>query len=101
MAIGRTEDRNPPGNPLGRRPRCDVWGSDPRNPSGPAVNTAAHQGRTHDRNRPDPSQLLKSLCEPGAVHTRVSDAGPGASNRPGTGGRRRKASDEEPGGTGE
>src|SRR5215831_5310594 len=25
MAIGRTEDRNTPGNPLGRRPRRDVW----------------------------------------------------------------------------
>jgi hypothetical protein len=50
MAIGRTEDRNTPGNPLGRKPRRDVLGSDPRNPSGPAVNTAAHQGRTHDRN---------------------------------------------------
>ena len=26
MAIGRTEDRNTPGNPLGRRPYRDVWG---------------------------------------------------------------------------
>jgi len=26
MAIGRTEDRNTPGNPLGRRPHRDVWG---------------------------------------------------------------------------
>src|SRR3982074_2586476 len=25
MAIGRTEDRNTPGNPLGRKPRRDVW----------------------------------------------------------------------------
>src|SRR6516225_1401579 len=25
MVIGRTEDRNTPGNPLGRRPRRDVW----------------------------------------------------------------------------
>ena len=25
MAIGRTEDRDTPGNPLGRRPRRDVW----------------------------------------------------------------------------
>jgi hypothetical protein len=26
MAIGRTEDRNTPGNPLGHVPRRDVWG---------------------------------------------------------------------------
>src|SRR6516162_8432529 len=26
MAIGRTEDRNTPGNPLGHRPHRDVWG---------------------------------------------------------------------------
>src|SRR5258706_15466529 len=26
MVIGRTEDRNTPGNPLGRKPRRDVWG---------------------------------------------------------------------------
>ena len=26
MAIGRTEDRNTPGNPLGPKPRRDVWG---------------------------------------------------------------------------
>ena len=25
MAIGRTEDRNTPGNPLGPRPHRDVW----------------------------------------------------------------------------
>src|SRR5215471_14140729 len=37
---------------------------------------AAHQGRTHDRNRPDPSPAATSPCEAGAVHTRVSDAGP-------------------------
>jgi hypothetical protein len=42
---------------------------DPRNPAGPAVDRTAHTGRTHDRNRPDPSQLPKFLATAGAVHT--------------------------------
>src|SRR5262249_6387542 len=68
MAIGRTEDRDTPWNPTVLRHRVHVPGPDPRNPSGPAVKPTAHTGRTHDRNRPDPSQL-PNPCNPGAVHT--------------------------------
>ena len=49
--------------------RLKCLGLDPRNPSGPAVMPTAYKGRTHDRNRPDPSQLQKNPCKPGAVHT--------------------------------
>src|SRR5262249_20376610 len=68
MAIGRTEDRDTPWNPTVLRHRVHVPRPDPRNPSGPAVKPTAHTGRTHDRNRPDPSQL-PNPCNPGAVHT--------------------------------
>ena len=57
MAIGRSEDRDTPGNPTMLRHRVHVQGPDPRNPSGPAVEPTAHTGRTHDRNRPDPFEL--------------------------------------------
>src|SRR5262249_52102232 len=80
MAIGRTEDRDTPWNPTVLRHRVHVPGPDPRNPSGPAVKPTAHTGRTHDRNRPDPSQL-PNPCNPGAVHTWVP--GSPLSRRPG------------------
>jgi hypothetical protein len=37
---------------------------DPRHPSGPAANCAAHTGRTYDRNRPDPPRCT-ALARPG------------------------------------
>src|SRR6266851_4775411 len=60
MAIGRTEDRDTPRNPLMLRHR--VYVQDPirathlgqRSPT-------AHTGRTHDRNRPDPSRQLHKI----------------------------------------
>src|SRR6266852_7669507 len=60
MAIGRTEDRDTPRNPLMLRHR--VYVQDPirathlgqRSPT-------AHIGRTHDRNRPDPSRQLHKI----------------------------------------
>src|SRR5216683_7673629 len=60
MAIGRTEDRDTPQNPLMLRHR--VYVQDPirathlgqRSPT-------AHTGRTHDRNRPDPSRQLHKI----------------------------------------
>src|SRR5229473_980456 len=69
MAIGRTEDRDTPRDPVMLQHRLKCLGLDPRNPSGPAVMPTAYKGRTHDRNRPDPSQLQKNPCKPGAVHT--------------------------------
>src|SRR5260370_16070863 len=69
MAIGRTEDRDTPRDPVMLQHRLKCLGLDPRNPSGPAVMPTAYKGRTHDRNRPDPSQLQKNTCKPAAVHT--------------------------------
>jgi len=71
MAIGRTQDRNTPGNPLGRTPRCDVWDPIRVTHLGPRSNMAAHQGRIHDRNRPDPSLRLMPS---GAVHPNITRA---------------------------
>src|SRR6266852_1463472 len=71
MAIGRTEDRDTPGDPVMLQHRIECSEPDPRNPSGPAVDRTAHTGRTHDRNRPDPSQLLKIPATAGAVHTLI------------------------------
>src|ERR1700758_345855 len=75
MAIGRTEDRNTPGNPLGRRPRRDVW--DPirvthLGPRSTRPHTKAGHMTAIDQT---PSPAATSPCEAGAVHTRVSDAG--------------------------
>src|ERR1700739_624368 len=76
MAIGRTEDRNTPGNPLGRRPRRDVW--DPirvthLGPRSTRPHTKAGHMTAIDQT---PSPAATSPCEAGAVHTRVSDDGP-------------------------
>src|SRR5207253_487053 len=60
-----------PGEPSGAQTPRICSGPEPRNPSGPAVDPTAHTGRTHDRNRPDPSQLHKILARAGAVHTWV------------------------------
>src|SRR5688572_2595125 len=68
MAIGRTEDRDIPGNPTMLRHRDYVRDPHPRNPSGPAVKPTALTGRTHDRNRPDPTQLQNSLRTGGRPH---------------------------------
>jgi len=71
MAIGRTEDRDTPRDPVMPQHRKNV-----RNPIrvthlGQWSIMTAHTGRTHDRNRPDPSQLHKTLATAGAVHTWV------------------------------
>ena len=75
MAIGRTEDRNTPGNPLGHKPRRDVRGPIRVTHLGPR-STQPHTKAGHmtaiDQTRPS----CKNPCEAGAVHTRVSDAGP-------------------------
>ncbi len=57
-----------PGEPSGAQTSRICSGPDPRNPSGPAVDPTAHTGRTHDRNRPDPSQLQNSLPSGGRPH---------------------------------
>jgi hypothetical protein len=75
MAIGRTEDRNTPGNPLGRRPHRDVWGPIRVTHLGPR-STWPHIRAGHmtaiDQTRRNCKKSLRS----GAIHTRVSDAGP-------------------------
>jgi hypothetical protein len=68
MAIGRTEDRNTPGNPLGRRPRRDVW--DPirvthLGPRSTWPHTKAGHMTAIDQTRP---QLQKSLRGGGRPH---------------------------------
>jgi len=65
MAIGRTEDRDTPGDPVMLQHRIECSEPDPRNPSGPAVDRTAHTGRTHDRNRPDPSLPAQNPCNGG------------------------------------
>src|SRR6516164_8112140 len=61
MAIGRTEDRNTPGNPLGRAPRRDVWGPIRVTHLGPR-STRPHIKAGHmtaiDQNRPQLQQVL-------------------------------------------
>src|SRR5258708_39209740 len=71
MAIGRNRGSGHSGGPCDAPTSQQCSEPDPRNPSGPAVNSTAHTGRTHDRNRPDPSQLHKILVTAGAVHTWV------------------------------
>ena len=81
MAIGRTEDRNTPGNPLGRRPRRDVWGPIRVTHLGPRSawpHIKAGHMTAIDQTRPS----CKSPCEAGAVHTRVSDAGSARASDP-------------------
>src|ERR1044071_756162 len=61
MAIGRTEDRNTPGNPLGRTPRRDVWGPIRVTHLGPR-STWPHLKAGHmtaiDQTRPQLQQVL-------------------------------------------
>jgi hypothetical protein len=75
MAIGRTEDRDTPGNPTVLRHREYV-----RDPV-----CAIHLGQRSIRPRTQAGHMTaidqtrpscKNPCEAGAVHTRVSDAGP-------------------------
>src|SRR6266851_10381564 len=68
MAIGRTDDRNNPWDPVVLRHRQGVWEPIGVTHLGQRSPRTAHTGRTHDRNRPDPSTLLNP-CKPGAVHT--------------------------------
>ena len=67
MAIGRTEDRNTPGNPLGRRPRRDVWGSIRVTHLGPR-STWPHIKAGHmtaiDQTRPSCNKSLRSRGRP-------------------------------------
>jgi hypothetical protein len=67
MAIGRTEDRNTPGNPLGLRPRCDVWGPIRVTHLGPRSKWPHIKAGHMTANRPDPSPAAISPCEAGAV----------------------------------
>src|SRR4051812_8807511 len=68
MAIGRTDDRNNPWDPVVPRHRQSVREPIGATHLGQRSSPTAHTGRTHDRNRPDPSTLLNP-CKPGAVHT--------------------------------
>ena len=70
MAIGRTEDRDTPFNPVGLRPRQDVW--DPVR--------VTHLGLRSDRPHikaghmtaiDQTHQNCKTPCQAGAVHTWV------------------------------
>src|SRR5215472_2249637 len=67
MAIGRSEDRDTPWNPMVLRHHHPCLGPDPRNPSGPAVIRPHHTGRTYDCNRPA-AIAAAHPCETGAVH---------------------------------
>jgi hypothetical protein len=78
MAIGRTEDRNTPGNPFGRISRRDVWG--PIRVTHLGARSAwpdikARHMTGIDQTRPG----CKSPCEAGAVHTRGFGCRPGES----------------------
>jgi hypothetical protein len=68
MAIGRTDDRNNPRDPVALRRRDSVREPIGVTHLGQRSPPTAQTGRTHDRNRPDPSPLLNP-CNPGAVHT--------------------------------
>ena len=81
MAIGRSEDRDNPGNPLVLRHRVHVWGPIRASHLGQRSSRPHHKGRTYDRNRPDPSQLHRP-CKPGAVHIWVPGSRPRAARRP-------------------
>ena len=80
MAIGRSEDRDNPGNPVVLRHHVHVWDPIRVTHLGQRSSRPHHKGRTDDRNRPDPSQLHRP-CEPGAVHIWVP--GPALTGRPG------------------
>ena len=67
MAIGRSEDRDNPWNPLVLRHHGPVWDPIRVTHLGQRSRRPHHTGRTYDRNRPDPSKLPRP-CEPGAVH---------------------------------
>ena len=67
MAIGRSEDRDIPGNPLVLRHHVHVWSPIRATHLGQRSTRPHSKGRTYDRNRPDPSQPHRP-CEPGAVH---------------------------------
>ena len=86
MAIGRTEDRNTPGNPLGPKPRRDVWGPIRVTHLGPR-STQPHTKAGH-MNAIDQTRLSckKSLrgggrphkgfgCRPVAIYQRAVRAG--------------------------
>jgi len=62
MTIGRTDD---PENPFvaSAREVASVFGAGSRTPSGPAVMAPRRQGRTHDRNRPTPSDFSRSVWD--------------------------------------
>ena len=61
MAIGRTEDRNTPGNPLGHVPRRDVWGPirvTHLGPRSPRPHIKAGHMTAIDQTRPQLQQVL-------------------------------------------
>ena len=57
MAIGRTDDRNNPRDPMVLRHRLGVWEPIGATHLGQRSQPTAQTGRTHDRNRPDPFEL--------------------------------------------
>ena len=67
MAIGRTEDRDTPRNPVALRRHVHVRDPIRATHLGQRSTRPHDKGRTYDRNRPDPPQLHRP-CEPGAVH---------------------------------
>src|SRR6266852_3924314 len=68
MAIGRTDDRNNPWDPVVLRHRQGVWEPIGVTHLGQRSPRTAHTGRTHALNRQDPSTLLKT-CNQRAGHT--------------------------------
>jgi hypothetical protein len=98
MAIGRTEDRNTPGNPLGRRPHRDVWGPIRVTHLGPR-STWPHLKAGHmtaiDQTRPS---CKKSLRSGGRPHKGFGRR-PIATAREGTGAVVRKRPGKEPAGS--
>jgi hypothetical protein len=82
MAIGRTEDRNTPGNPLGHVPRRDVWGPIRVTHLGPR-STRPHIKAGHmtaiDQTRPQLQQVLakRGPSTQGFRMRRISSGDPG------------------------
>ena len=67
MAIGRSEDRDNPWNPLVLRHHNPVWDPSRVTHLGQRSFDRTSKAGTYDRNRPDPFELPRP-CETGAVH---------------------------------
>ena len=69
MAIGRSEDRDTPWDPVNAQTSLGLFGTRSAYPHlGQRSLPTALTGRTYDRNRPDPSSCRKSLRDGGRPH---------------------------------